>query len=130
MDDTVLWMWIALITTVTTIIQTIEMIILVRSNRHTNYLLSHPGELLIALVEQIQTDPKFAAMFQGFIQWLGSVGLAGAKTAVEKSGIKIPKGMGKIGQLMEFIQVLPEIQAALKGGAAGAESPKQDMGGF
>lgn len=60
---------------VTSIIQVIEMKILIKNQAQTNYILSHPGEMVIngitGLVDELNRDPQKAKQFTGLVKRMG-----------------------------------------------------------
>lgn len=114
MTDTELLLVIAIATIVTTLIQCIEMWMLISSSRRTNELLSQPGDIIVSLVEQLQNDKKFAATFMGFVGWLGQVTIAGAKEAVQQAGVYKPPKIKSVADLLSFALQLPAIQNAVE----------------
>lgn len=113
MTETGWLMLIALMTGITTIIQCIEMWMLVRSSRRTNELLSDPAPLLMGLMEHLAEDKKFQQEFGAFISWMGQAGIAGVKNTMQEAGFKPPK-IKSFGDLLGFLVQMPTIQSAIE----------------
>jgi len=106
-------MLIALMTGATTLIQCIEMWMLVKSSRRTNELLENPAPLVSGFLQNLANDPDFAKEFAGFIAWMGQTGISGIKTTMQEAGIKPPK-IKSFGDMVGFLFQMPQIQAAIE----------------
>jgi len=113
MTDTGWLMLIALMTGITTIIQCVEMWLLLRSSRQTNAYLANPAPLISGFLRELAEDKEFAQEFAGFVAWMGQTGLSGVKTAMQDAGIKPPK-IKSFGDLLGFMVQMPQIQAAIE----------------
>lgn len=103
---------IAAATIVTTIIQCMEMLILIRNQRYTNHLLENVGHLAGDCMEQFIEDllkdkDKEAAWF-GFVRMCGQHALGAAREAVMP---KMPK-IRTLGDAIGMIMQMPGVQAA------------------
>lgn len=108
---------IALVTTLTTIIQCIEMYLLITSSRRTNQILEHPGPLVVSglkeLMVELSEDKDFQQMLGGFVAWAGTTAITNVKANMEKAGIKVPK-IKSLGDALGLIFQLPGVQAAVE----------------
>ena len=108
---------IAVVTTLTTIIQCIEMYLLISSSRRTNQILEHPGPLVVSglkeLMAEVSEDKDFQAMLGGFVSWAGTTAIASVKQNMEQAGIKVPK-IRSLGDALGLVFQLPGIQGAIE----------------
>jgi len=122
-------MIIALVTTLTTIIQCIEMYLLLRSTRNTNEILSNPTIIVKDFLENLVEDKDVQKAFFEFVAVCGSAmmqGMQGNPAGAPAKPVKL-KGMAKL--LEPFInnqQVQGMIadkigQTLQKAGTAGAK---------
>lgn len=123
MNDTELLLAIAITTIVTTLIQTIEMWLLVRSSKQTNHILSHPGELLLTGITEwikgIWDDEKAQKTFFTFAQILAQNMIMGAREAAQNAGLKPPK-IRNVQDAVGYILSLPGAQARIDKAISGA----------
>lgn len=107
MSDNDLLLLIAAITGITTLIQCIEMWLLVSSSRQTNRILSKPGELFTHLIEQLADDPKFREEFWGLVQATGIKALEAISTMPEVARQQAIKGLPRpVRSIIEGAQAL------------------------
>lgn len=134
---------IALATIVTTIIQCLEMYLLLRSSRDTNEKLDNLGHLMSDGVHQwiadLAQDKEKQEAFFGLIQIMGQAALEGVRGATAGKPVKL-RGWAKV---FEPLVNSPEIQAMIaerlgqtiqatgKAGAkAAADKVAESLGGF
>ena len=133
--------WIAVLTGVTTVVQCIEMMILIHNQRETNRLLQNVGHLasdgFFQFVCDIADDKNKEAAFFGFVQKCGAHALGAAKDMVQGATVKMPriKSLGDvIGTLFQMPGVQAKVEekaaAMLDGKAKEAVEAAKDLGGF
>lgn len=118
MTDSELLLAIAITTIITTLIQTIEMWLLVKSSRQTNYLLSHPGDLLLdgitGWIKNLWESDKDQKAFFTFMNILAQNMVLGIREAAAGAGIKPPK-IRNVQDAIGYILSLPGTQKRIEG---------------
>lgn len=114
MTDNELLLLIAFVTTITTLIQCIEMWILVHNQRETNRILSQPGDIIKNLIIQLQEDKDFQQNFWGLIQACGASIIQG----IRGGGGELPKPVKLKGfaRIFEPFVNNPDIQSMVADG--------------
>lgn len=106
--------WILL---VMTIIQTVEMYLIVHAQRQTNSIISEPGPLIRAairdLVDDLAHDKEVQKEFGALMATAGQCIIAGAKDVYAQAGMVPPK-IRKPTDLLQALFQLPKVQAALE----------------
>lgn len=134
-EETLFWIMIA--TMITSVINTIEIIYLIRSSRRTNEILENPSPVICGLMDALKEDEKFAKEFGGFLVWVGGALLAGLQSKMGDAGMKPPK-IKTLGDAFGLIFQLPNIRSAIEKKAsqivegAGADAAQKivEVGGW
>lgn len=111
--------WIMITSLITSIINTIEIIYLIRSSHRTNEILENPAPLISGLVHALQEDKEFEKEFGALVVWMGQAALSGIKSSMEKAEIRPPK-IKSFGDALGFLIQLPQIQNAIQAKATKA----------
>lgn len=118
--------YIFVATAVTSIINCIEIIYLIRSSRRTNEILENPAPLFVGLMEALATDKEFQQEFGNFVAWAGQTAVLGIKQSMTKEGKKVPK-IRSFSDLLGFVSSLPQVQSAIEAKAAGLIGPTEEV---
>ena len=119
MSQVDLLFWIMITSLITSIINTIEIIYLIRSSRRTNEILENPAPIVSGFLHALEDDKDFAKEFGSFVVWCGQAALSGVKQSMEGAGMKPPK-IKSFGDALGFLIQLPQIQQAIQTKAAAA----------
>lgn len=122
MSITQILLIIAIATIATTIIQCIEMYLILYNQRKTNWLLENIGVLasngFSQFIHELITDKKKEAEFFGFVQLCGQHAINAGKDAVQK---KMPR-VKSLGDVIGFLLQMPAVQAKVEKVVAGPEA--------
>lgn len=113
MTESDMLFWIMLTSLITSIINCIEIISLIKSSRKTNQILEDPAPVVKGFMNSLKHDPEFAKEFSSFLLWCGQSGMAGIKDAMTDAGMKPPK-IKNFSDAMGFLFQLPAIQDAIQ----------------
>lgn len=97
---------------VMTVIQTVEMYLIVKNHVETNRILKNPGPLvlqgIIEFIDQLGKDEKKQKYFMTFLAIIGQNVFLSLKDACERKGIKIPK-IKSATDIIDFVVKLPNV---------------------